>query len=57
MIEQVNQPCAVGHDTLSIINAIFNGFQLLALTILGHYTRLNVNGHAPKLPRRRNWVE
>jgi hypothetical protein len=45
-------PCIPQVSTIDIVNAIFNGFQNLAIMVLAHYARKNGHGHAPPLPRR-----
>lgn len=46
-------PCNPEESTLDIINAIFNGFQTLAIMVLSHFVRQSNNGGAPRLPLRR----
>lgn len=43
-------PCVNERWTLDIINAIFNGFQMVLLTYLGH--RVKMNGFGPPARRR-----
>lgn len=45
-------PCVGADRSLDIVNAIFNGFQMLLITLLAHRVKKNGNGHAPPLPRR-----
>lgn len=41
-------PCVNERFTLDIINAIFNGFQMVLLTYLGHRVKLNGFGPPPR---------
>lgn len=50
MIIESGGPCPEGQTTLDIINAISNGFQILALMVLSHFTRRN--GRGGYYPRR-----
>lgn len=43
-------PCLASRETLDLVNAIFNGFQMVLLTYLGH--RVKQNGFGPP-PRKR----
>ena len=49
MIPEIG-PCGNDRLYLDIVNAIFNGFQMVLLTYLGH--RVKLNGFGPP-PRRR----